>query len=81
MEHSQPLGNFSDMLDEKYLLPEDCDEDELEEIFEDPDAIPDELFYSFYYYSKIVLSQVPEMLDKSGKYADEKEIIKRALKI
>ena len=80
MEHSQPLENFSDMLDDKYLLSEECDEDELEEIFEDPEAIPDDLFYSFYYYSKIVLSQVPEILDKLGKYNDESEAIKELLK-
>ena len=28
----------------------------------DPDAVSDELFYSFYYYSGIVLAQVPDIL-------------------
>lgn len=74
--HAQPLGDFSDMLDEKYLLPEEFSDDDLEEIFDDPDAISDELFYSFYYYSKMVLSQVPELLDKCGKYAVESKELK-----
>ena len=76
MEHPQPLSNFSDMIDEKYLLSEECDEDELEEFFEDPDSIPDDLFYSFYYYSKAVLSQVPDILDKYEKYAKESSELK-----
>ncbi len=70
MEHAQPLSCFSDMLEEKYLLPENIDEEELEEIFEDPDAVPDNLFYSFYYYSKMVLSQLPDILKRSEKYAE-----------
>lgn len=63
------------MLDAKYLLPEDFD-DEFEEIFENLDDISDELFYSFYYYSKMVLSQVPDILDKCGKYSDESRELK-----
>lgn len=55
MEHDEQLPEFSDMLDEKYLLPENCTEDELEEFFENPDSMPDDYFYSLYYYSKKVL--------------------------
>ena len=62
MEHAQPLGHFWDLLDDENLLPEDCTEEELDEVFENPDVIPDELFYSFYYYSKVVLSQVEGIL-------------------
>ena len=62
MEHAQPLSHFRDLLDDENLLPEDCTEEELDEVFEDPDAVSDELFYSFYYYSKIVLSQVQDIL-------------------
>jgi len=54
-EHDEQLPEFSDMLDEKYLLPENCTEDELEEFFENPDSMPDDYFYSLYYYSKKVL--------------------------
>ncbi len=62
MEHAQPLGHFWDLLDDENLLPENCTEEDLDEVFENPDVIPDELFYSFYYYSKVVLSQVADIL-------------------
>ena len=62
MEHSQPLDHFWDLLDDENLLPEDCTEEDLDQIFENPDAVSDELFYSFYYYSGIVLAQVPDIL-------------------
>ena len=71
MEHAQPLGRFSDLLDEENLLPEGCTEDDLLEVFEDPEAVPDTLFYSFYYYSMIVLSQIPDILDRYGKFSVE----------
>ena len=53
-------------VDDENLLPEDCTEEDLDQIFENPDAVSDELFYSFYYYSKIVLSQVPDELRPLG---------------
>lgn len=62
MEHAQPLSHFRDLLDDENLLPENCTEEDLDEVFEDPDAVSDELFYSFYYYSGIVLAQVPDIL-------------------
>ena len=62
MEHAQPLDHFRDLLDDENLLPEDCTEEELDEVFENPDVISDELFYSFYYYSKVVLAQVADIL-------------------
>ena len=62
MEHAQPLGHFWNLLDDENLLPEDCTEEDLDQIFENPDAVSDELFYSFYYYSKIVLSQISDIL-------------------
>ena len=65
MEHAQPLDHFRDLLDDDNLLPEDCTEEDLDEVFENPDMISDELFYSFYYYSKIVLSQVQDILKTS----------------
>ncbi|MDE5765035.1 MAG: hypothetical protein K2N49_06700 [Ruminococcus sp.] len=52
-EHDDPLTEFSDMLDEKYLLPEDYTEDDLEEYYEN--FMPDDCFYSLYYYSGIIL--------------------------
>lgn len=56
MEHDEPLSNFSDMLDKKYLLPENFTKDDLDEFFENPDSMPDDYFYSLYYYSKKVIS-------------------------
>lgn len=47
MEHAQPLDSFSQLLDEQYLLPVDYTEDDLFEVFENPELISDELFYSF----------------------------------
>ena len=56
MEHADPLPNFQDMLDRKYLLSEEFDEEELEEVFEN--FIPDDLFYSLYYYSGMIISDI-----------------------
>lgn len=55
-EHAEQLPNFSDMLNEKYLLPKNATEDDLEEFFENPDSMPDDYFYSLYYYSEKVIS-------------------------
>ena len=71
MEHAEPLNRFSDLLDEKYLLSEDDPEEDLQRVYEDPDAVPDELFFSLYHYSKIVLSEVPDILDQYGKFSSE----------
>ena len=83
LEHAEPPAEFADMLDEEYLLPDDCNEDGLEEIieetFEDSDAIPDSLYYGFYYYSGKVLSQVPDILDKYGKFVGESKKIRKIL--
>ena len=71
MEHAHPLVRFSNLLDEENLLPEGCTEEDLLAVFEDPEAVPDALFYSFYYYSMIVLSQIPDILDRYGKFSKE----------
>lgn len=71
MEHAQPLDSFSQLLDEQYLLPVDYTEDDLFEVFENPELISDELFYSFYYYAGIVLSQVPDILDRYGAFPEK----------
>ena len=71
MEHAHPLERFSDLLDEENLLPEGCTEEDLLAVFEDPEAVSDALFYSFYYYSMIVLSQIPDILDRYGKFSKE----------
>ena len=69
MEHAEPLENMSDILNDKYLLPEDFDldpeydEDDDEEDIVDVDEFiaslfPDDLFYSLYYYTRIILKKV-----------------------
>ena len=67
MEHAQALERFSALLEDRYLLLADYTEDDLFELFETPEAISDEQFYSLYYYAGIVLSQVPEILKRYGK--------------
>lgn len=71
MEHAQPFGHFEDLLDDEHLLPENYTEEDLDRVFEDPDVISDEHFFSLYYYSKIVLSQVPGILEQYGRFPDE----------
>ena len=52
INHAAPLGSFADMLAEKYLWSQSDENDEelWEERFYD-----DDLFYSFYFYSRTVL--------------------------
>lgn len=49
LEHAAPLPLFSDLLKEEYLWSEEYNEEEDEMRYDD--AFPDDLFYSFYYYS------------------------------
>ena len=80
LDHAPPLSHFEDLLDDGNLLPEDCTEEDLDEIFEDPDAVSDELFFSFYYYAKIVLSQVPDILDQCGMFPEESKELRYKMK-
>ena len=77
MDHAEPLRQFSDLLNDENLLPEDHTEEDLLKIYEDPYAISDQLFYSFYYYAKIVLSEVPDILDYYKCYPDESKELRR----
>lgn len=68
MEHADPLENMSDILNDKYLLPEgfdldpEYDEDDEEDIIDVDEFIvslfPEDLFYSLYYYTRIILKEV-----------------------
>lgn len=62
MEHPDPLVNFKDMLSEKYLWSEVYDEEEDEMRWDEGDVFPDDLYYSFYYYSKQVLLLLKPLL-------------------
>lgn len=60
LEHADPLPFFEDMLKEKYLWSEVYDEEDDELRYEEEDVFPDDLFYSFYYYSFEVLKLYQE---------------------
>lgn len=66
LEHVDQLSNFEDMLNEEYLWPEEYDEDVLR--YEEEEVFPDDLFFSFYYYSLQVLLLCKPLLDKNNKY-------------
>ena len=78
MEHTDPLPNFKDMIDEKYLWSEVYDEEEDEMRWEEDDVFPDDLFYSFYYYSKQVLLLLKPLLEQADDECSKKlyELIK-----
>ena len=65
LEHADPLLNFEDMLNEEYLWSEEYDEDEDVLRYEEDDVFPDDLFFSFYYYSLQILLLAIPLLDTS----------------
>jgi len=64
MEHPDPLPHFKDMLSEEYLWSEVYDEEEDEMRWDEGNVFPDDLFYSFYYYSKQVLLLLKPLLEQ-----------------
>ena len=71
MEHADPLPFFSDMLKEEYLWSEEYDEDDdVSRYEEDEGPFPDDLFYSFYYYSYEVLKYYKDILNKYSNIDD-----------
>ena len=62
LEHADQLPYFSDLLKEEYLWSEEYDEDADELRYESDEVFPDDLFYSFYYYSHQVLLLYKPML-------------------
>ena len=68
LEHADPLPKFEDMLNEEYLWSEEYDEDEDILRYEEEEVFPDDLFFSFYYYSLQVLLLCKPLLDKNNKY-------------
>ena len=65
LEHADPLPKFEDMLNEEYLWSEAYDEDEDILRYEEEEVFPDDLFFSFYYYSLQVLLLCKPLLDKN----------------
>ena len=68
LEHAEQLPNFEDMLNEEYLWSEEYDEDEDILRYEEEEVFPDDLFFSFYYYSLQVLLLYKPLLDKNNKF-------------
>ena len=67
LEHADQLPNFEDMLNEEYLWSEEYDEEEDICRYEEEEVFPDDLFFSFYYYSLQVLLLCKPLLDKNNK--------------
>ena len=65
LEHADQLLKFEDMLNEEYLWSEEYDEDEDILRYEEEEVFPDDLFFSFYYYSLQVLLLCKPLLDKN----------------
>ena len=65
MEHPDPLPHFKDMLSEEYLWSEVYDEEEDEMRWDEGNVFPDDLYYSFYYYSKQVLILLKPLLKET----------------
>lgn len=77
-ENEKQLPLFSDMLDEQYLWSEDDENDE--DLWCDEDIFPDDLYYSFYYYSYRALMLCKEQLEEL-KNSDFKEKAERLQKL
>lgn len=65
LEHADPLPSFENMLNEEYLWSEEYDEDEDILRYEEEEVFPDDLFFSFYYYSLQVLLLCKPLLNKT----------------
>ena len=68
LEHADQLANFKDMLNEEYLWSEEYDEDKDILRYEEDEVFPDDLFFSFYYYSLQVLLLCKPLLDKNKEH-------------
>ncbi|MDE6427004.1 MAG: hypothetical protein K2K89_12855 [Ruminococcus sp.] len=78
VEHTEPLENMSDVLNDEYLLPENYTEDDFDEYYDE--FFPDDLFYSIYYYTGKILLETLEIHDNC-KLSVMKEKIKNFLAI
>ncbi len=76
MEHAEALPEFADMLDEKYLLPGELrNSEDVYLCVEDGFDIPDDLFFSVYYYSFVLLKSVAPLCARAGAPELEKKIL------
>ncbi len=66
IQHAAPLSHFSDLLKEEYLWSEEYDEEEDAMRYEEEEVFPDNLFYSFYYYSWQAVSAYRSSFERSA---------------
>ena len=62
LEHADPLPKFVDLLTEDSLWPDDEEDDELR--WEDEEVFSDSMFYSFWFYTKEVLTNALNGLEE-----------------
>jgi len=66
MDHADPLPLFSDLLKEEYLWSEEYSEEADVLRYQEDQVFPDDLFYSFYYYSWQAVSAYHRELERYG---------------
>lgn len=62
LEHADPLPKFVDLLTEDSLWPDDEEDDELR--WEEEEVFSDSMFYSFWFYTKEVLTNALNSLEE-----------------
>ena len=62
LEHADPLPKFVDLLTENSLWPDDEEDDELR--WEEEEVFSDSMFYSFWFYTKEVLTNALNGLEE-----------------
>ena len=62
LEHADPLPKFVDLLTEDSLRPDDEEDDELR--WEEEEVFSDSMFYSFWFYTKEVLTNALNGLEE-----------------
>lgn len=62
LEHADPLSKFVDLLTEDSLWPDDEEDDELR--WEEEEVFSDSMFYSFWFYTKEVLTNALNGLEE-----------------
>ena len=62
LEHADPLPKFVDLLTEDSLWPDDEEDDELR--WEDEEVFSDSMFYSFWFYTKEILTNALNGLEE-----------------
>ncbi|WP_456288783.1 hypothetical protein M1D70_30775 [Paenibacillus sp. AK002] len=74
MDSPQTIGTMDKMLDERYLWPEDDEEDDWRWEEEEPPGYEAEIFISYYYFSYMLLQEAAPLfkaiMNGNGQHAD-----------